>query len=267
MMITAMDMPQLSSLSLRASLMSVRVVKMENAGLFEKMDELREGLKRTKRNEKGEKWLRFGLSWLNVVVYTLSIVYFTLLLFNVIPNIDRYSYDFACFVSVIGCISSLPLLLYELHIKGLDAWLRPKCRFLFTYIGRALCLLMYTFLTPLISSEILYSIMIFCCDLWVYREYDHLASSCHQLSIIAFLLNLFLPLFFSICNKEITLLSDPSPDYPWNRPVPPSSFPHPLEENTSHNRSHHCILPCFFHSLSPFTATQSHHSLSNHLLS
>lgn len=141
MMITAMDMPQLSSLSLRASLMSVRVVKMKNAGLFEKTDELREGLKKTKRNEERDQWLRFALSWINVVVYTLSIVYFTLLLFYVVPNIDRYSYDFACIVSVIGCITSLPLLLYELHIKGVDAWLRPKCRFLFTYIGRALCLL------------------------------------------------------------------------------------------------------------------------------
>lgn len=142
MMITAMDMPQLSSLSLRASLMSVRVVKMENAGLFEKMDELREGWKRTERNEERDQRLRFALSWINVVVYTLSIVYFTLLLFYVVLQIDRYSYDFACIVSVIGCITSLPLLLYELHIKGLDAWLRPKCRFLFTYIGRALCLLM-----------------------------------------------------------------------------------------------------------------------------
>ncbi len=142
MMITAVDMPQLSSLSLRASLMSVRVVKMENAGLFEKMDELREGWKRTERNEERDQRLRFALSWINVVVYTLSIVYFTLLLFYVVLQIDRYSYDFACIVSVIGCITSLPLLLYELHIKGLDAWLRPKCRFLFTYIGRALCLLM-----------------------------------------------------------------------------------------------------------------------------
>ena len=142
MMITAMDMPQLSSLSLRASLMSVRVVKMENAGLFEKMDELREGWKRTERNEERDQRLRFALSWINVVVYTLSIVYFTLLLFYVVLQIDRYSYDFACIVSVIGCITSLPLLLYELHIKKLDAWLRPKCRFLFTYIGRALCLLM-----------------------------------------------------------------------------------------------------------------------------
>ena len=142
MMITAVDMPQLSSLSLRASLMSVRVVKMENAGLFEKMDELREGLKRTERNEERDQWLRFALSWINVVVYTLSIVYFTLLLFYVVPQIYRDSYGFACIVSVIGCITSLPLLLYELHIKGLDAWLRRKCRFLFTYIGRALCLLM-----------------------------------------------------------------------------------------------------------------------------
>ena len=142
MMITAVDMPQLSSLSLRASLMSVRVVKMENAGLFEKMDELREGWKRTERNEERDQRLRFALSWINVVVYTLSIVYFTLLLFYVVLQIDRYSYDFACIVSVIGCITSLPLLLYELHIKGFDAWLRPKCRFLFTYIGRALCLLM-----------------------------------------------------------------------------------------------------------------------------
>ena len=142
MMITAVDMPQLSSLSLRASLMSVRVVKMENAGLFEKMDELREGWKRTERNEERDQRLRFALSWINVVVYTLSIVYFTLLLFYVVLQIDRYSYDFACIVSVIECITSLPLLLYELHIKGLDAWLRPKCRFLFTYIGRALCLLM-----------------------------------------------------------------------------------------------------------------------------
>ena len=121
--------------------MSVRVVKMENAGLFEKMDELREGLRRTKRNEERDQRLRFVLSWINVVVYTLSVVYFTLLFFYVVPDIDCYSYDFACFVSVIGCITSLPLLLYELHIKGLDAWLRPKCRFLFTYIGRALCLL------------------------------------------------------------------------------------------------------------------------------
>ena len=146
MMITAMDMPQLSSLSLRASLMSVRVVKMENAGLFEKMDELREGWKRTERNEERDQRLRFALSWINVVVYTLSIVYFTLLLFYVVPDIDLYYCGFApfvaCIVSVIGCITSLPLLLYELHIKGLDAWLRPKCRFLFTYIGRALCLLM-----------------------------------------------------------------------------------------------------------------------------
>ena len=142
MMITAVDMPQLSSLSLRASLMSVRVVKMENAGLFEKMDELREGLKRTERNEERDQWLRFALSWINVVVYTLSIVYFTLLLFYVVPQIYRDSYGFACIVSVIGCITSLPLLLYELHIKGLDAWLRRKCRFLFTYIGRVVCLLL-----------------------------------------------------------------------------------------------------------------------------
>lgn len=128
--------------------MSVRVVKMENAGLFEKMDELREGLKRTKRNEKGEKWLRFALSWINVVVYTLSVVCFPYVFLDCLFHYNRYWWSdsgndtIGYILSPIGFVLSCLFLLYELHIKKLDAWLRRKCRFLFTYIGRIVGLLL-----------------------------------------------------------------------------------------------------------------------------
>ena len=145
--IVVLNLPQLSLLSLRASLLSVNEVEMENAGLFEKSDELRERLKKTKRNEKGEKWLRFALSWISVV-YMLSIVCFPYVCLDCLYHFERSRWCYynddtvGCILSSIGFVLSCFFLLCELHIKGLDAWLRRKCRFLFTYIGRVVCLLL-----------------------------------------------------------------------------------------------------------------------------
>ena len=125
----------------------VEDVRMENAGLFEKSDELRERLKKTKRNEKGEKWLRYTLSWISVV-YILSIVCFPYVCLDCLYHFERSRWCYynddtvGCVLSSIGFVLSCFFLLCELHIKGLDAWLRRKCRFLFTYIGRVVCLLL-----------------------------------------------------------------------------------------------------------------------------
>lgn len=166
--VVLLNLPQLSSLSLRASLLNVNEVEMENAGLFEKSEELREGLKRMKENEEKEKekremeikkkteCLRRFLSWLNILL-CLSVFVFLIVLYcdnggafycdrncnstryyncgrRSTPNYDIVTlYAFCWFFTLF-------LLIYELHIKGLDAWLH-KCRFLFTYIGRTVLFL------------------------------------------------------------------------------------------------------------------------------
>lgn len=162
--IVVLNLPQLSSLSLRASLLNVNEVEMENAGLFEKSEELREGLKRMKENEekremetkKKTECLRCFLSWVNILL-CVSIFVFLIVLYcdngdvfycDRNCNSTRYyncdlrstpNYDIVTLYSFFW-LFTLFLLIYELHIKGLDVWLH-KCRFLFTYIGRAVLFL------------------------------------------------------------------------------------------------------------------------------
>ena len=157
--IVVLNLPQLSLLSLRASLLNVNEVEMENAGLFEKSEELREGLKRMKENEEKEKekremaikkkteCLRRFLSWMNILL-CLSIFFYLIMLYVLSGDWFRYC-DYIYWVQYRSTPNYYPiitlyafcwlftlfLLIYELHIKGLDAWLH-KCRFLFTYIAR-----------------------------------------------------------------------------------------------------------------------------------
>lgn len=157
--VVLLDLPQLSSLSLRASLLYVNEVEMENAGLFEKSEELREGLKRMKENEekremetkKKTECLRRFLSWMNILL-CLSVFVFLMVLYSYHGDLfycdgncdstwnyhcgrrSTPNYDIVTLYSFYW-LFTLFFLIYELHIKGLDAWLH-KCRFLFTYIGR-----------------------------------------------------------------------------------------------------------------------------------
>ena len=170
--IVVLDLPQLSSLSLRASLLNVNEVEMENAGLFEKSEEVREGLKRMKENEEKERekremeikkkteCLRRFLSWVNILL-CLSIFVYLIMLYVLsvywVYYCDRNYWDrykstpnyYVIITFYAFCwLFTLFLLIYELHIKGLDAWLRHKCRFLFTYIGRTVFLLLWGLLFP-----------------------------------------------------------------------------------------------------------------------
>ena len=52
--VTAVELPQLSTLSLRAALLSVNEVDVRNAGVLEKSRELEEGMKKMKQNEDKE---------------------------------------------------------------------------------------------------------------------------------------------------------------------------------------------------------------------
>lgn len=157
--IVVLNLPQLSLLSLRASLLNVNEVEMENAGLFEKSDELKEGLRRMKENEekremaikKKSECLRRFLSWMNILL-CLSVFVLLIVLYCGNGDVfycdrnywDRYrsAPNYVIITLYALCwLFTLFLLIYELHIKGLDVWLRRKCRFLFTYIGRAILLL------------------------------------------------------------------------------------------------------------------------------
>lgn len=168
--VVVLGLPQLSLLSLRASLLNVNEVEMENAGLFEKSDELREGLRRMKENEEKEKekremeikkkteCLRRLLSWLNILLCLSMFVYlvYSYFLSRNLVYCDRNYWDLykstpnydIIILNVFYRFFTLFLLIYELHIKGLDAWLRHKCRFLFTYIGRDVLLLLWELVFP-----------------------------------------------------------------------------------------------------------------------
>ena len=170
--IVVLNLPQLSSLSLRASLLYVNEVEMENAGLFEKSEELREGLKRMKENEEKERekremeikkkteCLRRFLSWLNVAL-CVAILVFLATSYHYIyhgyfgPICDdgchcdwnKSTPNYIVILSVFYWFFTLFLLIYELHIKGLDAWLH-ECSFLFTYIARDVLLFLWGLVFP-----------------------------------------------------------------------------------------------------------------------
>ena len=159
--VTAVELPQLSTLSLRAALLSVDEVNVRNAGMLEKSRELEEGMKKMKQNEDKEssekvkrntKCLRFFLSWLNVVFCLVSIAYngvFQLFRHFAWMFAGNYYYPYgshlapisAVFFSLLWCIV---LLLYELHIKKLDGVFRRYLGFLYTYVGRAVFILLYS---------------------------------------------------------------------------------------------------------------------------
>ena len=255
--VTAMELPQLSTLSLRAALLSVNEVNVRNAGMLEKSRELEEGMKKMKQNEDKEssekvkrntKCLRFFLSWLNVVFCLASIAYNGVyqLGYRFPAWFDMYYSDSltsvsAMFFSLLWCIV---LLLYELHIKKLDGVFRRYLGFLYTYVGRTAFIISYSL------GDLYYVI--------VYRRYKHgyyfsqfklyVLFTSLSFELITVLLNTLLPLLHpSFRKKEFTLLSDPSPDYSWTRPVTPLLFLHRLENDNAHHLTviHYCIIACF----------------------
>lgn len=256
--VTAMELPQLSTLSLRAALLSVNEVNVRNAGMLEKSRELEEGMKKMKQNEDKEssekvkrntKCLRFFLSWLNVVFCLVSIAYNGVYQFGCrFPAWWNMYYYYsltpisAVFFSVSWCIV---LLLYELHVKKLDKVFRRYLGFLYTYVGRTVFILLYSL------GDLYYVI--------VYRRYKlgydffsllmlYVLFISLPFELITVLLNTLLPLLHpSFRKKEFTLLSDPSPDYSWTRPVTPLLFLHRLENDNAHHLTviHYCIIACF----------------------
>lgn len=256
--VTAVELPQLSTLSLRAALLSVDEVNVRNAGMLEKSRELEEGMKKMKQNEDKEssekvkrntKCLRFFLSWLNVVFCLVSIAYngvyqLDYRFFAWLDIYDDYSLTSvsAMFFSLLWCIV---LLLYELHIKKLDGVFRRYLGFLYTYVGRAVFILLYS------VGDLYYEIAH-----WRYESGDRNYSVslwwgafvCLACELTTVLLNILLPFLHpSFRKKEFTLLSDPSPDYSWTRPVTPLLSLHRLDNDDAHHLPviHYCIMLCF----------------------
>lgn len=256
--VTAVELPQLSTLSLRAAMLSVNEVNVRNAGVLEKSRELEEGMKKMKQNEDKEssetvkrntKCLRFFLSWLNVVFCLVSIAYDGVYLLGYRFFFWLYAYyDYyltpisAMFFSLLWCIV---LLLYELHIKKLDGVFRRYLGFLYTYVGRTAFILLYS------VGDLYYEIAHWRYERGYYNFSVYLwwgAFVCLACELTTVLLNILLPLLHpSFRRKEFTLLSDPSPDYSWTRPVTPLLSLHRLENDDAHHLPviHYCIMPCF----------------------